>query len=158
MLGELIITIITLLYILYRLRPDRLAEEIKYMTFAGVDDSVLARYIHQPKIIDDIDFIDLEWMGWSNYYDSKMDIVMRVLGGYGGLFGVVIKLRKFYFRELVMYRNAKMARSWIRDALRIGIIRKETDPNGVTQYVLDNDGIRRLIEYLGQAFDELLLG
>ncbi len=154
---EIIIGILAiLLYLLYRLYPDKLAEEIRHRTFAGVDNETLARHLSVQKSRDDIDFIDLEWRGWSNYYDSKMDIVMRVLGGYGGLFSIVIKLRKFYFRELVMYRNAKMARSWIRDALRIGIIRGETDPNGITQYVLDHDGIRRLIEYLGQAFDELL--
>ncbi len=151
------IVIIILLYMLYKLWPNELADRIKYFTFAGIDDEELAKYISIPNMEEkNIDIISLEWKGWAHLFENKMDIVMRVIGGYGGLFAKVLELGKFYFRELVIHRNAKIVRNWIKDAIYIGILKKGEDPNGVTQYFLDRDGIQRLIDFLRDAFEELI--
>ena len=154
----MIIAIILLLYVAYRLWPDNLARKIKYEAFEGVSDEILLRHIRANQIEETKEEkIELEWLGWRNYEESNLETVMRVLGGYGEIFKHMAKLKRMYFREIVRHvGRAEIARSWIKDAIKIGLLRKEKDPDGVVVYIFDEDGLRRLIEYLDTALGELI--
>jgi len=155
-------TLILVGYLLYRLRPNKLASHIKFMTFCGVSDSILRRFAKIHYIMgrkEKIEVLNLNWPGWENYENSNMDVVMRVLGGYGGLFWRAIELKRFYFRELLNIAGSiTNVRGWINDAIKLGIIRVDKDTHGVRVYRFDAECLRRVMVFLDKALEELIYG
>ena len=157
MLG-LVIIIILAIYMAYRLWPNSLARKIKYETYEGVSDEILLRHIKANRIekIKE-EKIELKWLGWRNCEESNLETVMRVLGGYGEIFKHMAKLKRMYFREIVRHvGRAEIARSWIKSATELGLLRRGKDADGVIVYIFDEDGLRRLIEYLDAALGGLI--
>ncbi|MEX0567608.1 MAG: hypothetical protein Q6363_000410 [Candidatus Njordarchaeota archaeon] len=157
------VLLIVVLYLLYRFWPNQLAEEMKRDVFENVDDSVLEKYARinllRKKLSgrSDRSGLDFVWEGWINYDDGCLDIVMRVLGGYGGIFMRAVEMRRFYFREILReFDNVDLVRRWLRDAMTIGIIRMGEDRHGVTYYFFDKEKFGEMIKYIDDAIGELL--
>ena len=156
------VLLIVVLYLLYRFWPNQLAEEMKKEVFENVDDSILEKYARvdllRKRIASDLDSAEVElvWEGWINYDDGCLDIVMRVLGGYGGIFMRAVEMRRFYFREILReFGNVDLVRRWLRDAMKIGIIRMGEDRHGVTYYYFDKEKFGKMIKYIDDAIGEL---
>ena len=159
----LLIILALVAYLVYRFWPNSLARRIRYETFEGVSDEVLLRFIMAEKILgrgrSRRGIVDITWRGWERYEESNIDLVLRVIGGYGGLFWRLMGLGKFYFREVLSIAgNLTNARGWINDALRLGIIREEKDQYGVKRYVFDAEMIKLIADVLDVALEELIHG
>ncbi len=154
-----VVAVIILLYIVHRFWPNSLAKKLMYEAFEGVSDEILLRHIEAGQLVvsGTKERIDLEWPGWDRYEESHMETILGVLGGYGEIFKLMIRLKRMYFREIVRHvGRAEVARRWLRDGIMIGLLRKERDSDGATVYVIDRDGLRRIIEYIDAALGELI--
>lgn len=158
-----ILILMIILYLLYRFWPDELAESIKRDVFENVNDETLKKFARVSIIRKKLDKglseknVKLVWNGWINYDEGYLDVVMRVLGGYGGIFMRAIEMRRFYFRELLReFGDVDLVRRWIRDAMRIGILKTGEDMHGVTYYYFDKEKFKEMIKYIDDALGELL--
>jgi len=163
MLEFIGIFLVLVVYLAYKFWPNSLSRKIKHYTFEGVDDETLLRFAKVDNMMNSVgresQLIDIAWKSWNNFEDSNLDLVLRVLGGYGGLFWRLIELRRFYFREVLSIAgNLSSARGWINSALRLGIIREEKDQHGVKQYVFNPDRIKLIVDVLDSALGELIHG
>ncbi|MEX0568074.1 MAG: hypothetical protein Q6363_002815 [Candidatus Njordarchaeota archaeon] len=82
---------------------------------------------------------------------------LRISWGYGGIFMGAVEMRRFYFREILRgFGNVDLVRRWLRDAMKIGIIRAGEDRHGVTYYYFDKEKFGGMIKYIDDAVGGLL--
>ena len=156
-IGLILINIV-LLYIVYRLLPNQIAEKIRRRALM-LEYYVFERHkmAERAKSKQPHSTIKPRWYGWDRYREGDLAFVMRVLGGYGGLFQKVIMRKRFYYRELLMATdgNITMARGWLMDAMSLGIVRRKKDSYGVTIYVFDPEILSEIWSYLDRVLGEL---
>mgnify|MGYP000052907912 CR=1 FL=1 len=151
----LVLLITVLVYIIYRLWPDEMADAIRNIVFDEVSDEVLDRFIKASTIqIPKVERIHLSWNGWD---DQRMEIVMNVLCGFGEAFRYALSMKKFYFRELLReIGSVKVVRAWIMNAVAIGLIKISRDSQGVRVYEVDREGLEAVRDYIINALRDLL--
>ncbi len=151
----LALLIIVLVYTLYRLWPNEIAESIKGIVFEDVREDVLMNFLEASRIKKlKIERIDLRWGGWQH---SVLEDVMNILSGYGDAFRYALAMRKFYFRELLMkIGSVKVVRAWLYNAIRFGLIDITYDSHGILCYKVSREGLEQIRDYILSAMEDLL--
>lgn len=142
---------------IWRFIPNRIAKEIKKYVHEDVDDEFLERAISIARLGKrKTEQKPIEWVNWGESYQI-LETILNVLSGFGGAFLHALELKEFYFRELhIRIGSAKVTRAWIKNALSIGLIKRDSDPHGVVRYVVDPKGLRRIRDIIVRALEDLI--